>query len=77
MVMPAVSENRIAFQPDEFHRSLEGQSFGPMADNFSLRLLLITFAGNVNRDQSRLIAYLIEENRTASVASFTATNDYA
>jgi putative transposase len=28
-----------------------------------LKLLLITFAGFVNRDQSRLIAYLPEENR--------------
>jgi hypothetical protein len=34
-----------------------------MAADFPLKLLLITFAGFVNRDQSRLIAYLLEENR--------------
>ena len=34
-----------------------------MAADLPLKLLLITFAGLVNRDQSRLIAYLIEENR--------------
>jgi hypothetical protein len=28
-----------------------------------LKLLLILFAGFVNPDQSRLIAYLLEENR--------------
>tara|TARA_R110002072_G_scaffold264409_1_gene423099 strand:+ start:2394 stop:3461 length:1068 start_codon:yes stop_codon:yes gene_type:complete len=33
-----------------------------MAGDLSLKLLLITFAGFVNRDQSRLIAYLLEEN---------------
>ncbi|MGK0204816.1 MAG: hypothetical protein ACI9S9_003902, partial [Planctomycetota bacterium] len=44
------------FHPDELRRSLEGQSFGPMADNSFLRLLLITFAGFVNSDQPRWIA---------------------
>ena len=34
-----------------------------MVADFPLKLLLITFAGFVNRDQSRLIAYLLEENR--------------
>ncbi len=34
-----------------------------MAADLPLKLLLITFAGFVNRDQSRLIAYLLEENR--------------
>jgi transposase InsO family protein len=34
-----------------------------MAADIPLKLLLITFAGFVNRDQSRLIAYLLEENR--------------
>ena len=34
-----------------------------MAAELPLKLLLITFAGFVNRDQSRLIAYLLEENR--------------
>ena len=34
-----------------------------MVDSFPLKLLLLTFAGLVNRDQSRLIAYLLEENR--------------
>jgi len=34
-----------------------------MAADVPLKLLLITFAGFVNRDQSRLIAYLLEENR--------------
>ncbi len=34
-----------------------------MVDSFPLNLLLLTFAGLVNRDQSRLIAYLLEENR--------------
>jgi len=34
-----------------------------MAADLLLKLLLITFAGFVNRDQSRLIAYLLEENR--------------
>jgi len=34
-----------------------------MAADIPLKLLLITFAGFVNRDQSRLIAYLPEENR--------------
>ena len=34
-----------------------------MAADLPLKLLLITFAGFVNRDQSRLIAYLPEENR--------------
>ena len=34
-----------------------------MAADFPLKLLLITFAGFVNRDQSRLIDYLLEENR--------------
>ena len=34
-----------------------------MAAALSLKRLLITFANFVNRDQARLIAYLIEENR--------------
>jgi putative transposase len=34
-----------------------------MAADFPLKLLLITFAGFVNRDQARLIAYLLEEKR--------------
>jgi putative transposase len=34
-----------------------------MAADLPLKLLLITFAGFVNRDQARLIAYLLEENR--------------
>ncbi|MGK0263016.1 MAG: putative transposase [Planctomycetota bacterium] len=34
-----------------------------MVANLPLKLLLITFAGFVNRDHSRLIAYLLEENR--------------
>tara|TARA_R110002094_G_scaffold28955_5_gene42023 strand:+ start:598 stop:900 length:303 start_codon:yes stop_codon:yes gene_type:complete len=34
-----------------------------MAVDLPLKLLLITFAGNVYRDQSRLISYLLEENR--------------
>jgi transposase InsO family protein len=34
-----------------------------MAADLPLKLLLITFAGFVNRDQSRLIADLLEENR--------------
>jgi hypothetical protein len=34
-----------------------------MAADLPLKLLLITFAGFVNRDQSRLIAYLLEEDR--------------
>jgi hypothetical protein len=34
-----------------------------MAADLPVKLLLITFAGFVNRDQSRLIAYLLEENR--------------
>ena len=34
-----------------------------MAADLPLKLLLITLAGFVNRDQSRLIAYLLEENR--------------
>jgi putative transposase len=34
-----------------------------MAADLPLKLLLITFAGFVNRDHSRLIAYLLEENR--------------
>jgi hypothetical protein len=34
-----------------------------MAADLPLKLLLITFAGFVNRDQSRLIAYLLEESR--------------
>ena len=34
-----------------------------MASDLPLKLLLLTFAGNVYRDQSRLIAYLLEENR--------------
>jgi hypothetical protein len=33
-----------------------------MPADLALKLLLITFAGFVNRDQSRLIAYLLEEN---------------
>ena len=33
-----------------------------MAADFPLKLLLITFAGFVNRDQSLLITYLLEEN---------------
>ncbi|MGK0264607.1 MAG: hypothetical protein ACI8UD_003268 [Planctomycetota bacterium] len=33
-----------------------------MAADFSLKLLLITFAGNAYRDHSRLITYLLEEN---------------
>jgi putative transposase len=37
-----------------------------MAADLPLKLLLITFAGFVNRDQSRLIAYLLEENRVFS-----------
>jgi len=36
---------------------------GHIAATLPLKLLLITFAGFVNRDQSRLIAYLLEENR--------------
>ena len=34
-----------------------------MAADLPLKLLLITFAGFVQRDQSRLIAYLLQENR--------------
>ncbi len=34
-----------------------------MTDFFPLRLLLATFAGWVNRDQARVVAYLVEENR--------------
>jgi putative transposase len=34
-----------------------------MAADLPLKLLIITFAGNVYRDQSRLIAHLPEENR--------------
>jgi hypothetical protein len=34
-----------------------------MAADLPLKLLLITFAGNVYRDQSRLISYVLEENR--------------
>ncbi|MFT4515501.1 MAG: hypothetical protein ACI89X_004899 [Planctomycetota bacterium] len=34
-----------------------------MAADLPLKLLLITFAGFVNPDQFRLIAYLLEENR--------------
>ena len=34
-----------------------------MAGDRPLKLLLITFAGFVNRDQARLISYLLEENR--------------
>ena len=34
-----------------------------MAADLPLKLLFITFAGNVYRDQSRLIAYLLAENR--------------
>ncbi|MGK0205267.1 MAG: hypothetical protein ACI9S9_004355, partial [Planctomycetota bacterium] len=34
-----------------------------MAADLPLKLLLITFAGNVYRDQARLIADLLEENR--------------
>jgi len=34
-----------------------------MVADLPLKLLLITFAGFVSRDQSRLIAYLLEENR--------------
>ncbi|MGK0353846.1 MAG: hypothetical protein ACJAYX_004544 [Planctomycetota bacterium] len=34
-----------------------------MAAVLPLKLLLIAFAGNVYRDQSRLISYVLEENR--------------
>ena len=34
-----------------------------MPDYFPLRLLLATFAGWVNREQARVVAYLVEENR--------------
>ena len=34
-----------------------------MAADLPLKLLLITFAGFVNRDKSRLLAHLLEENR--------------
>ena len=33
-----------------------------MADNFPLKLLLVTFAGWVNRHQAQAIEYLVEEN---------------
>jgi hypothetical protein len=33
-----------------------------MAGDLPLKLLLNTFSGFVNRDHSRLIAYLLEEN---------------
>ena len=34
-----------------------------MVDNFPLKLLLVTFAGWVNRHQAEAMDYLIEENR--------------
>jgi hypothetical protein len=34
-----------------------------MTETIYLRLLLVTFAGWVNRHQTQLITYLIEENR--------------
>jgi hypothetical protein len=63
----AVSENSTAMRLQELHRPPESRSFGQMPADLPLKLLLITFAGFVNRDQSRLIAYLLEENRVALV----------
>ncbi|MGK0203905.1 MAG: hypothetical protein ACI9S9_002985 [Planctomycetota bacterium] len=53
---PVVSGNSIALRRQELHRPLKCQRFGQMAADFPLNLLLVTFAGFVNRDQSRLIA---------------------
>ncbi|MGK0303493.1 MAG: transposase InsO family protein, partial [Planctomycetota bacterium] len=53
---PVVSGNSIALRRKELHRPLKCQRFGQMAADFPLNLLLVTFAGFVNRDQSRLIA---------------------
>ncbi|MFT4515235.1 MAG: putative transposase [Planctomycetota bacterium] len=58
-----LSGNWIALQMQELHRPLECRRFGQLAANFPVKLLLITFVGNVYRDQSRLIANLLEENR--------------
>ncbi len=34
-----------------------------VSDLWPLRFLLLAFAGFVNREQARVIAYLVEENR--------------
>ena len=61
--MAVVSISSIALRRQELHRPHECRRLGHMAADLPLKLLLITCAGVGNRDQSRLIAYLLEENR--------------
>lgn len=46
-----------------YDRALRAREWRHMPDLTPLRLLLITFAGWVNRHQARVVDYLIEENR--------------
>lgn len=46
-----------------------------MLDLFRLQLLLATFAGWVNREQSKVVAYLVEE--TGSCASNSGNGAFA
>ena len=62
---------RIAFCPETrpncnqrtYERPVESPRSAPTPDFLPLQLLLATFAGWVNRHQTKVIEYLVEENR--------------
>ena len=56
-------KSRSARQHSAYDGSIKRRSSDAMSHFFPLQLLLATFAGWVNREQSQIVAYLVEENR--------------